>query len=293
MIFIDVMGGAGNQLFQFSRLFSISLLKGEEFNSYAFFINKRLRKKSSNTRRDYNLELILDRDQTVKRSFSLFIVQTVIKLSKGAKKLSGRFEHNDGVYTLGLAGFFRRIDLASTQALEKSKNIYLDGYFQNSKFLFPIQDEIRSYILKRLEHELRRFKVYEQFSTVDTAVIHIRRGDYLGLGKALDGEYFLCAMEHFRKNCGVRRFLAFSDDEAWCNGFLNGIQDVQLVETRNLHPIVIIAFMSKFPNKILSNSTFSWWSHFLGGKDQILVVPRSWSNDFPELEFNAIKIISI
>lgn len=293
MIFIDVMGGAGNQLFQFSRLFSISQIKGEDFNSYAFFINKRLRKKSSNTRRDYNLDIILDRHQTVNRFFSLFIVQTVIKLSKGAKKLSGKFEHNDRVYALGHAAFYRRIDPASAQALKRSKNIYLDGYFQNSKFLFPVQDEIRAYILERLENELRKFRGLQQFSTVNTAIIHIRRGDYLGLGKALDGEYFLCAMQYFRKNLGVRRFLVFSDDEVWCNEFVKDIQDVQLVETRNLHPIVIIALMSKFPNKILSNSTFSWWAHFMGGKDQILVIPRSWSDDFPELEFDAVEIISI
>jgi hypothetical protein len=96
--------------------------------------------------------------------------------------------------------------------------------------------------------------------------VHVRRGDYLttynGALYHLDHSYYNVAIERMKSLVGKgAKMLVFSDDIPWCRQ-QKMFQGAEFVSDPD--EVRTMWIMSQYKNYVMSNSTFCWWSVFLG-----------------------------
>jgi hypothetical protein len=169
------------------------------------------------------------------------------------------------------------------------RDLYLDGYWQNSKYFDKNRECIlNSFNLKRGHQKNKVLKKYLcQISESESVALHVRRGDYL-LNKnqehhgACDLDYYKKAILHMqgmtKNDC---MFFIFSDDITWCREnfhFLNN--KLFIVDTDK--PVYDLELMKNCKHNIISNSTFSWWGAWLNNFDRkIVIAPKVWWASYP------------
>ena len=153
-IFVRLMGGLGNQLFQYAA----GLLQKKVTNGIVL-----LEKVSDNKHDsvDYRSELFTN----------AIPYNSIIPLHISLYQEDGFKSWNPDYYT--------NIPI-----------LYLYGYFQNYSCLKPILPEFKDYILKQLQQ--RKLYIKEKYNIPsNSAFIHIRRGDYVDLNLQLkDFSYY-------------------------------------------------------------------------------------------------------
>jgi len=112
------------------------------------------------------------------------------------------------------------------------------------------------------------------------AVMHVRRGDYVGYtAYGLDDlllpvEYFHRAALAARRHMGeAAEILVVTDDPLWCEKELTGLKPFTVVSGSEA---VDFALLSMFPVSILSNSTFSLAAACVGPDVKKIIGPEFW-----------------
>lgn len=164
----------------------------------------------------------------------------------------------------------------SYHKLPEYDHFLYDGHFQSEKYFYDCKDYIRkifspteSFIAKTLER-------YPDISK--SCGIHVRRGDYLNfpdIHPVMRSDYFkrgIGTIESLDKDCN--NVYVFTNDEEWCKTNLD-MRNIIIVKNENDWEDLWI--MSLCKNYVISNSSFSWWSAWLGSKDgSITIAPDSW-----------------
>lgn len=173
-----------------------------------------------------------------------------------------------------------------------NQNIRLRGYFQNYKYIEPIENEIKQLfsITKEIESYLE--SKYPIIIGEKTCSLHVRRTDYLGnrLLKSQDLNYYKNAISRFEEDT---MFLIFSDDIDWCKKNFDFLEKKIFVEGNQDYEDLYL--MSLCKNNIIVNSSFSWWASILNkNEEKIIVSPKKWFNyphdNHPDLCKNTILI---
>lgn len=164
--------------------------------------------------------------------------------------------------------------------LKMEGNVYYDGYWINKgwfneykeiflkEFTFPeIQDEINRERLNRIQGSR-------------SVSVHIRRGDYVGLGWALAPEIYAELVDRFLESCGTNwELFVFSDDMAWCRdnretmGFRN-FRRVHFIDGNIGERCYIdMQLMSRCEAMIMSGSAFCYLAALLNTRRSVIVNP--------------------
>jgi Glycosyl transferase family 11 len=272
MIVIRLMGGLGNQLFQYAagRQLSERLQTG-------FFL-------------DTGWFDEIDPSDT-KRSYELDVFQ--IRANMADRELLQHFGDTD----FSMYGRLKTV-LASLGKYQKSKfydpgyhdrfeqlrdNLYLKGFFQSEKYFVPIAGELRKELRFRELPVYQQHPLYQQIAAANSVSLHVRRGDYLnnqahGICNRL---YYDKAIEFIKSNAGSGiQFYVFTDDP---NGIRLDIDLPGVVYVDNSdHPLpnIDLFLMSSCKHHILANSTYSWWAAWMNiCKDKIVLAPEMWTNE--------------
>lgn len=158
--------------------------------------------------------------------------------------------------------------------LNPRENYIVEGYFQSEKYFESVSDEIRGKFTLNSEIESQIKELFKD--KLDRVAIHVRRGDFVGNGCTipLTMDYYVEAFTHFPEN----NFLLCSDDIPWCKQqevFQN--KDIHFIE--NTHPDIYDMYLMSYckPGIIMANSSFSWWSAWLGEKEGFkIIAPKAW-----------------
>jgi hypothetical protein len=137
-------------------------------------------------------------------------------------------------------------------------NVRMLGYFQYYTPFLKYEEEIRSLFTNNIADV--------DTSCIDSkaVAIHVRRGDYLKLPEFYyiqSEDYYRHAMSFFPETVN---FVIFSDDLDWCKAqtlFLSSRFSF-IEEVNEVHAMAKMAAVKG--GAICANSTFSWWSAFLG-----------------------------
>jgi hypothetical protein len=175
------------------------------------------------------------------------------------------------------------------QALSFPDEVYLQGFWQSEKYftdiaplirqeLRPVDESICSSAKQAVEGLRNRYG--------QVVSLHVRRGDlahaHESLGKKdithgapVSGEYIRQAMEQF---CDSVCFFVFSDtpeDIQWCRENIRA-KRVEFSDAKSeLWDFMAMRFCD---HNIISNSTFSWWATWLNEQPgRRVVAPRAWS----------------
>lgn len=168
---------------------------------------------------------------------------------------------------------------------------YFHGYWHTQPYTAQCLSQARQMLPFRPEVACAADAILRdrRIDTAKTAAIHVRRGDYLSAPARapqypLPVSYFLAAMGKMRTELGVDNFCVFSDDIDWARQNLPQAPGasgkggcVFIDDSVPSSAGIDLCLMSRFPNLIISNSTFAWWAAALRLESRGMVIsPSPW-----------------
>ena len=179
-----------------------------------------------------------------------------------------------------------RLFAYESQALKDPAIQYYDGYWQHEEYFKSLrQDILKTFRFPKLQDE--RNKLLAQKILGHQALsIHVRRGDYTSNSLYKDictADYYRQAIARMLPECQPDLICIFSDDIPWCKEHLETmIEDIshEYVDwNHDDHYYIDMQLMSLCHHHIIANSSFSWWGAWLcESPDQKVCAPRKWIN---------------
>lgn len=163
-------------------------------------------------------------------------------------------------------------------------NHYLIGYWQSEKYFSDITTSIKKEFDFRHPLTGKNQEVQELILKNKSVNVHIRRGDYIKNPKAnqLHGVcpslYYQKASEYLAEHFDNLVFFIFSDDTEWArrNLILSG-KTVYINHNQHHSSHYDMQLMSHCKHHIIANSTFSWWGGWLSNyPGKIVIAPNKW-----------------
>ncbi|MFK7803251.1 MAG: alpha-1,2-fucosyltransferase [Anaerolineae bacterium] len=161
---------------------------------------------------------------------------------------------------------------------------YFQGYWLGESFFEHMKDDVVD-MFKITDIENQDALKYKRKIEGSSAPVsmHIRRGDYKNHKhlQVCTPEYYKSAIKHLDKTLGNYELFVFSDDIAYCQDMLKGIPNVTFIENGG-SDVDEFKLMIHCKHHVISNSTFSWWSAWLGenrsNDNRMVLTPNRWFN---------------
>jgi hypothetical protein len=277
MIVVKLMGGLGNQLFQYA--FGRSLAeKNRTVLKFDLGFFKDAPGASDITPRQYELG-----------------VYQVAQHFAGPAEISAFFAADGKPWFRKMVSFPGGKHLVVRQEanyhfedrfLGARGNIYLDGYWQSVKYFQSIESTIRKELVLRAEAVASDSPIRVGGGS-QAVSLHVRRGDYVHnphVGKV----HPVCSQAYYQEAVALMaakvanpHFFVFSDDIEWCRTQLRVDCPVTFVTPSNPGKNYLdMHWMSTCSHHIIANSSFSWWGAWLNrNPGKVVIAPREWFKD--------------
>jgi len=165
-----------------------------------------------------------------------------------------------------------------------SDSCYLSGYWQSEKYFAPVEDRIRQDFGFRQPLSGRNMEQARQIAGCSAVSLHVRRGDYLSDTKTSSTigvcslDYYRAAVAYIAKQVASPCFFIFSDDIPWCREKLRlDFPCTYIDHNRGTESYRDMQLMSLCRHHIIANSSFSWWGGWLNPRtDKIVIAPKQW-----------------
>lgn len=249
---VEIMGGLGNQLFQY--VFSRYLQK--------------LGVKNVVLRKDFFTIQFRENNEITKREFVLDKYNTRYVVAAGEKTYRDYCDENDyrDDYAVG------------------SDEVLYEGYWQNIDFYNAVKKEIQEELKLKPEFiDDSMAAVEKDMSSCNSVALHIRRSDYLTQVNAqifeqLTQDYYASAASVIEQYTHEKPVLyIFSDDPEYAAENMKDFMGCRTVIMPSREPYQDMYLMTKTKHNIIANSTFSWWGATLNANsDNITVAPSRW-----------------
>jgi hypothetical protein len=162
----------------------------------------------------------------------------------------------------------------------------LFGYFQSERYFSSIAEKLVQWFAPREPLSDTAKCLLSQIDHCSYPVsVHVRRGDYLNAGTAevhgiLAEPYYRKAIGRIEAELGAEaQLFVFSDDAVAAEKVLNFVPSSRLVHVRGdpLRPWEDMSLMARCRHHIIANSSFSWWGAWLNqSADKLVVAPSAW-----------------
>ena len=266
---VYLMGGFGNQVFQFS--FANSLRK----NGHRVLID------SSNYKKHNEGDISL-REQVLPTKF--FSFNEVGKITKYILIILNYLRKEN--FSNHIFNPLKKFNDKNYDISKESYFNYFVGYWQNPEII----ESNKEFLIESLSNNKILSKSFLKKPPEGSTMIHIRRNDYVKLDEQLDIEYFTSAIKKAEMEINKFNFDVFTDDIDWVNSHEVFKKANNIFYSTNSVEDTIQTFskMLMFENFIISNSTYSLIAALLGDKGNSYVYyPDPWfRNDYKTLELN-------
>jgi len=240
---IQLMGGVGNQMFQYA-FGKAQMLKGiiVSFNDEWYHRERTLAQQLYKNKypRLYRLDKF-----NIELNNSRFLKQKTIH----EKRLNTRY-----------------------LALE---NVNMIGYWQYLSYYENIIPELqKDFVLREENYTEQYIQLAQQITVEESTSLHVRRGDYLGKGGfgELPLKYYFEALLYTKGNIFI-----FSDDLPWCKEKFKASYFSRNITFIGLEDYQDLELMRLCSHNIISHSTFSWWAAMLNNNEnKIVIAPKNW-----------------
>lgn len=164
---------------------------------------------------------------------------------------------------------------------------YYLGYWQTEKYFADCRDAIlKAFEFPPLEPGSKNYEVSEQLKGKNVVSVHVRRGDYLTLSNTqniCNLDYYKKAISQILQKTTPDAYLVFSDGIDWCKENLSdSFGDVPVIFVdwnKGEDSFRDMQLMSLCSHNIIANSSFSWWGAWLNNNpDKIVIAPSRWMN---------------
>ncbi|MBI2120788.1 MAG: alpha-1,2-fucosyltransferase [Parcubacteria group bacterium] len=171
--------------------------------------------------------------------------------------------------------------------LRTGNNVYLDGDWQTEKYFKDIADILRKEIVVKTPLSGKDKEVADKILATNSVMMHIRRGDYVS--DPVSNDYFgTQGLNYYKKAIGLilekvsnPHVFVFSDDHAWVKENIKlGVPTTYVDHNGADKNYEDLRLMSLCKHHIIANSTFSWWGAWLSqNPNKIVIGPTRWFNN--------------
>lgn len=277
MIIVKLMGGLGNQMFQYAFGKYLAIKNNTELKLDTSFLLDRSPKKEHFVYRDYDLSIFnidvpfATEEEVIsytKRTSNPFLEKILTKVL-GTKKS----------YTKDMELHFL------AKHLNAPKDSYLEGYWQSEKYFEEISD-----ILKQNDFSFKTplmsnsKELNQKIEAANAVCINVRRGDFVtnSFHGAMGVDYYAQAEKILLDKYSDVEFFVFSDEIDWCKENLK----FDVPTTYVSHEYAgkkfqdYLRLMAACKHFIIPNSSFAWWAVWLcSNDDKMVIAPKKWIND--------------
>ena len=234
-----MMGGLGNQMFQYAYAKNLSLVNNTDFYLDITFYNNQV----GVTPRVFTLSEFPNVTLNLEAPTTTSPLTTIID----------NFTYNPN------------------NILKES--CFLHGYWQSEKYFKESKDIIVKDFSPNLSTIQNLIIKYPEINN-NTISLHIRRTDYLnsnGYHPVQTIDYYKTAIDILGEYDNI---FIFSDDIGWCKNNLL-FEDMIFVEDNS--DVEDLWLMSLCKNNIVVNSSFSWWGAYLNtSENKRIIAPSRW-----------------
>ncbi|PZR27456.1 MAG: hypothetical protein DI535_10625 [Citrobacter freundii] len=279
MIITRLIGGLGNQMFQYAFGKAASLR-----------LNVPLK-----IDLDYLHNLSSDHAEFVPRKYSLDIFNIPDQLaSKEETALFTNRVNNAAVNSLlsKLLGKKRSYWLEphyhfSDKAKNAPDNVLLEGYWQSSKYFNEAETELRKIFTFRQPVSAAAGPMLQDITQRNSVCVHVRRGDFL-----INANHGFCGIPYYQQaeriiseKISDPAYYVFSDEIDWCRENMQFLPGATFVSTElaGHKDQDHLRLMAQCKHFIIPNSSFAWWAVWLSGRSNAVVVaPAKWYKPAPD-----------
>jgi len=286
---IEIVGGLGNQMFQYAFFLAVRKLCGTDGSM--IFTGQ------FNETRDNQGYQLLETFGIRAPEADVKIVNAILKgrdsiIQRGMQKL---FPGWKGYYCEQKFYYEARVlDLANRPEMyfrgHWQDQLYFQAELSNEvlkafTFVFPENDHTTAYRLK--------------IQRCEAVSIHVRRGDYYSnpkyasiLGGICTEDYYKRAIQEIEKTVEKPTYFIFSNDRNWVTEncrFLEGRDFVVVAGNSGRESVLDMKLMAQCRHNIIANSSFSWWGAWLNrNPNKIVIGPTRWFKNDLHLEKNHV-----
>ena len=274
---IELSGGIGNQLFQYSFGKYLQRKNGIELTFISAPAGGGEIPHNSKLK-DFEFganEKILNENQAAS-----FLSRVDRYLSHRIPKYNGLAEWFFRSYTQIGVGFDEKI-------IKPHRLRRVRGYFQSYLYAESIRQELISGF--ELIAPSGSFLSYAaEAKVIRPIILHLRRGDYAELSSSvgiLGVEYYFNGIKALTGSSSKKQIWIFSDDDKASAILATQLEELGCREIRitfELTDSETLKLMSLGSGIIIANSSFSWWSAFLGNYGNNVVAPEDWYKGLPD-----------
>ena len=258
MITVQLNGGLGNQMFQYSAGRAVSLQHNVPLALDITYCKR-------NQARPYKLCNFKVAGEVVEESPLIIKLKSILNPQSLFKEQS--FYYDPSI-------------------LDCHDDVYLQGYWQSEKYFRGIEKIIREDLTLSEEPDYRNQQMIDKIRNCEAVSLHIRRGDYVSNPEttAYHGicseEYYRGAVSKLENYVKNPHFFVFSDDPSWVKEILDIRHSTTIVDFNGSEKdYEDMRLMSLCKHHIIANSSFSWWGAWLSNNPQkIVVAPKQWFN---------------
>ncbi len=269
MLIIAVVGGLGNQMFQ-----------------YAFYRN--LEQRERKVKIDIRSSWKDGEDSHDKYELNrIFLLRTDIATMEDRKiyhvnnnlisRLKRKIFHTKTQYY----SFRLEETISFSEKFFHMEDMYIYANYQSEKYFENITEVIRrDYAFDPITVKNTLF--FEQIKNTNSVSIHIRRGDYLRNADLKDVctlSYYKNAIQEICRRITHPTFFIFSNDIPWCKENFPLEKAIFVTGNTGRNSYRDMQLMSYCKHNIIANSTFSWWGAWLNANpNKIVIAPDKWFN---------------
>lgn len=266
MITVKIMGGLGNQMFQYALARKLQTIGRKVRLDVTYYKNI----PQGDTSRNLGIHNF---------RYSFEESDKTINATDILGRIKARLQRSDYVIAEKSPEF--------SPSIFDIKSGYLIGYWQTEKYFSDIALTLRKdfqFNLKTLNEKERQ--LYDKIKAVPvSAAVHIRRGDYLRpennirFGNICTADYYKNAIQYIENQIPGCKYFIFTDAPEEAEMLLPSGFDGEILSSGTGNEWTELFLMSQCSHNIIANSSFSWWGAWLNkNPGKIVIAPPRWTN---------------
>jgi hypothetical protein len=273
MIISEVIGGLGNQMFQYAAGWSLAEAKKTIFkldiSAYSYY----------SMHKGYELDRVFSLQSAFASAADLKQILGWQRYSLCRRVIKRPYFSSLRKTSLLLESGFAYSDLRP----RVSDLAYISGYWQSEKYFLNYANEIREKFTFAPILDDANKKWAELIARKNSVSIHVRRGDFFhGKNASYHGvctvDYFASAIRYIKERVSNVEFFIFSDDLNWAIRNINSTMPCHFIaDNKGEKSFNDMRLMRLCKHNIIANSSFSWWGAWLNSNEsKIVIAPTNW-----------------
>lgn len=276
---VRIMGGLGNQMFQYALYLALKYHCKEEIKIDLEFFKGNV--KDIAIHNGYELNRVFNIVAPVASPVEVYL--SGFKNSEYKRSLLRRIRFK----LLMRRKLFEKLNPQESYAFFddflNNRYNYYNGYWVNEQYFSDIRNIVlNTFRFPQIDNINKR--TADKILNTNSISIHVRRGDYLSPQNSIfqdicTEKYYMKAIEVIHHNVANPHFFVFSDDIEWCRKIFTKYNIEFVYWNKGENSFRDMQLMSLCKHNIIANSTFSWWGAWLNSnREKIVCAPARFTN---------------